>query len=532
MIATRESWPGIACAALLWASTSAGAATPEEALLDALLPEFREPASECAWQASHLGNADRVLSLYREELAGFTVSTEGAPLAASATGGVVRIVLETRQRGPATASVVLDQARSTSLERLQPGRRVAIRLVHSSGATRPLFCGRVASVVADSVTGQLQFEAFVPRVGPELRRSATYRDLSTIDILAQVTGGAGLSLQVPLGFSLPVRQQLARNSVADWPFMRDLAHRDAMELVLTSGGTLPLSHDAFRPPPAPALVQRAWQDLTWVDIAAWIAQEAGHKLDAGPYGAGTLPRIAVNQAESNEDFLFDLARRHQASAYYAGGRVLLRADQAWRPDPARRTEPAVVTTPRQLATQLASRYGLPLQVGSIQDRQVQVVQRDETDAELLLRVLGDAGLRLSIRHGGLVLEQASWPGDLADLLLQRIVVAGSGSTRRSFQRVFADPRKQLLDPERLPLTEVRLDLGTMLQPTRLGITVPGESTTIPRELESAIVRLAPVTAGSPYRRFLLDLARTYRPTLLHLYRTRRDGASQLAAIQP
>ena len=532
MTASRKCCPGIACAALLWASTPAGAAVPEESLLDALLPEFREPASECAWQASHLANVDRVLSLHREELAGFSVAAGGAPLATSATGGVLRIVLETRQRGPATASVVLDPARSTSLERLKPGRRVDIRLVHTGGATRPLFCGRVASVVADSATGQLQFEAFVPRVGPELGRSVTYRDLRTVDILAQVANGVGLSLQVPGGFASPVLPTLARHRLADWPFMLDLARRDAMELVLTAGGTLPLSYGAFRPPPAPAVVQRQWQELTWIDIAARIAQAGGRTLDAGPYAAGPLPRIAVTQAEPNDDFLFDLARRHQASAYYAAGRVLLRADQAWRPDPARRTEPAILTTARQLATQVASRYGLPLRVGAIQDRQVQVVQRDETDAELLLRVLGDAGLRLSDRDGGLVLEQASVPGDVTDLLLQRIVVAGSASTQRSFQRVFADPRRQLLDPERLPLTEVRLDLGTMLQPTRLRITAPGESTTVAREFESALVRLGPAAAGSPYRRFLLDLARTYRPTLLHLYRTRRDGASQLAAIQP
>jgi hypothetical protein len=516
----------LAIPALCGIAALARAAATEEGLLGALQGELSRPQLRCAWAAAHFDRADRTLSLYREELASLFVAIDGVRIADSATGGVLRMEFETRLFGPAAATVTVDTARSPAATKTAAGSILEIGFTDQRRGAHPLFCGVIAAIHDEAGARRAHLVALLPRAGREQWRSAEYTNLSTVDVLQRVAGDAGLPLEVQDSRTHPVQPLVARKAVADWPFMRQLAASPGLELLLRSDGTLLLTPGAFAPPAPPA--PRSWTDLTWVEIAARLAAESGRALDAQL--TGSYPRLALRQTTASDDFLVDLAVAQQASAWWTRDRLLLRADGAWSRNPAAQDAPTMTLTPLQLATLIARRNGLLLRAESLPASPVAVVRRQETDAGLLLRVLGTQGARLDSRSGVLYLRAAKAPGDVADLLARRIVIAGSANTARRFERRHGEPRAQILDPEGIATTEVLLDLGTALAPSASPATRLADASRIAVELEAALGRLAARPPAAPHSRFLQDFARTYRPTLIHLYRLRPDGADALRAI--
>jgi hypothetical protein len=186
-------------------------------------------------------------------------------------------------------------------------------------------------------------------------------------------------------------------------------------------------------------------------------------------------------------------------------------------------------TPIDFAKAVAVRQQLVLHLAATSTKPVVVRQRGSTDAEALLRVLGENRLRLVTKDGALVVAASVAPGEMTDLLLQRVTITGSTTVARSFTRQYADVRAQLLDPERLPGVQVTLGLGRsapLAKPASLPLADLG---LVARELEAALARLA-APGASMETRFLQRGAQSYRPSLLHLYRLRPDGTKALQAI--
>jgi hypothetical protein len=242
--------------------------------------------------------------------------------------------------------------------------------------------------------------------------------------------------------------------------------------------------------------------------------------------------VSLRQTLRSDDFLVDLAAAQQFSAWWAGDRLRLREDAVWVPDPAAQDAPATKLTLLALASTIAERHGLQLRAGPLPAAPVAVVRREETDAELLLRVLGTYGVHIEPRGSFLHLRAVRAPGDVTDLLTERIVIAGSKSAARRFERRHGDPRQQLLAPEGIATTEVLLDLGTALAPSTSPARPLADAGDIAVEFEAALGRLAARPPSTSQSRFLQDFARTYRPTVIHLHRLRPGGADALRAIAP
>lgn len=515
-------------ALLVAVSTSGGArAAPEDHLVGALRGGISRPQLRCEWVAGHFERADRTLSLYREELASLFLVLDGARIADSTRGGVLRIEFETRLFGPPTARVLLDAARAPAAAKIAAGGILEVGFTDRRRGAHPLFCGVVAAVNRAD-TGQAEIVALAPRAGQEQRRSARYTDLTVIDALQSVAADAGLTLEVQDTRSHPVRPLILRRSVADWPFLWSLARESGMDLVLRPDHGLLASVSAFVPPPPP--MPRTWTDMTWVEIAGQLAAESGRVLDAQL--TGSYPPVSLRQTLRNDDFLVDLAVAQQISAWWAGDRLRLREDAVWVPDPAAQDAPVTKLTLRQLATTIAERHGLRLRAGPLPAVPVAVARREETDAELLLRVLGTHGVHIETRGSFLHLRTARTPGDVTDLLTERIVIAGSKAAARRFERRHSDPREQLLAPENIATTAVLLDLGTALAPSTSPPRPLADAGRIAVEFEAALGRLAARPPSTSQSRFLQDFARTYRPTLIQLHRLRPGGADVLRAIAP
>lgn len=509
------------------APADAGTAA-EEDLLGALQGELSRPQLRCEWVAGHFERADRSLSLYREDLASLFLVLDGARVADSTRGGVLRIEFETRLFGPPTARILLDTARAPAAAKMAAGGVLEVGFTDRRRGAHPLFCGVVAAVNSRGDAGQAEIVALAPRAGQEQRRSARFTNMKFIDVLQRIAADAGLVLEVQDTRSHTVRPLIVRSAVADWPFMRSLARELGMELVLRPAPGLLASVSVFVPPPPP--VPRTWSDMTWVEIAGRLAAETGRVLDA-PL-TGSYPRVSLRQTLRNDDFLVDLAAAQQFSAWWAGDRLRLREDGAWSGNAAARDAPATQLTPLALATDIATRHGLLLRAESLPTAPVTVVRQHETDAGLLLRVLGTHGVHIDIQGGVLYLRTARAPGDVTDLLTRRTVIAGSSSAARRFVRRHSDPRQQLLAPETIATTEVLLDLGTALAASTSPAASLTDAGSIAVEFEAALGRLAARPPSASRSRFLQDFARAYRPTLIHLHRLRPNGADALRAIAP
>lgn len=503
----------------------AGAA-PEEDLLGALRGDLSRPQLRCEWVAGHFARADRTLSVYRQELARLYVAVDGIRITDSAGGGLRRIEFETRLFGPGSATVSVDTGRAPAAARARSGAQLEIGFTDRRGGAHPLFCGTIAALRHDASVRRTELVALMPRVGGEGRRSAQYTDMTLIDVLTAVAGEAGLQLEVRDTRPYPVQPVIVRKAMADWPYLRWLARLLSMEIVLPNDGVLRATPSAFTPPPLPA--SRDWTAMTWIEIAERIAAESGRRLDAET--SADYPATDRRQRTATDDFLADLAADHEASAWWSGDRLVLREDRVWSRNPAAEDAPAMTIALQQFAAAIAGRHGLTLDAGAVPGVQTTVVRRQETDAQLLLRVLGTAGVRLDYRAGTLYLRAAAAPDDVSDLLLQRIVVFGSLARERRFERRYGDPRVQIMDPEGVATTEVLLDLGTMLPLSDPPAGRLADAASVAIELEAALGRLAARSVQTPQSGFLRELARSYRPTLLHQYRLRQDGAKVLRTI--
>ncbi|MBM5812069.1 MAG: hypothetical protein FJ191_08915 [Gammaproteobacteria bacterium] len=511
--------PAILLIVLLLATAGAARAAPEDALLASLAAEFREPQRRCESLARDFDTITGRLSLYRHELASLVVAVDGATYADSASGGVQRLTFESRLFGPPSVAAVLDLRRIQSPERLKPGRRVEIHFVPAAAAARPLFCGHAVLVNLDSALQRADVVALTPRRGPELQSSATYSNVTDVDVLRSLAAQAGLTISVQDRYARPVQAQVPRTSEATWTFMRRLAERNALELVLRSDGVLAVTNSSFTAPPAAAV--QTWTDLTWVEIATRIAAGLGRSTESRL--TASFPRLRSQQGRADDDFLYTLANAQSVSAWFAPGRVILVDDRTWPANPESRTVADVVMTPLQLLARVGPDHGLAVQIPALTTRAVTVTQRAATDAEVLLRELGTNRLRLSASAAGLSAQAAAAPGDVTDLLLERITIAGSAAAQRTISRRYTPVRELLLAPERLAATEVVLDLGAALPAVRPAAFALADPGVIAVALDAAIARLAQTTAQTPERRLLQDLARLYRPTLIHLYRLQPDA---------
>lgn len=514
--------------ALLLAAAGAAQAAPEDALLAGLASEFREPQLRCEWQARQFDASTGRLSLHRTELTGLVVSVDGAKYADSASGGVQRLTFESRLFGPPSVAAVLDLRRIQSPERLQPGRRVEIHFIPAAGAPRPLFCGHAVLVHFDTTQQRADVVALMPRRGPELQQSVTYSSVSDLDVLRSLAAQAGLTLNVQDRYARPVQARITSSGEASWTFMRRLAAGNSLELVLRSDGVLSAVNSSFAAPPVPAV--QTWTDLTWVEIATRIAASLGRSLDARL--TASYPRQHSQQGTADEDFLYALANAQQVSAWFVPGRLILADDRTWAANPEVRTLPDAVMTPLQLLARVGPDHGLAVQIPALATRAATITQRGATDAEVLLRALEANRLRLAVTASGLAVQAARAPGDVTDLLLERITITGSTATQHSISRRYTPVRELLLAPVRLAATEVVLDLGTAMPLVKPAAFVLAEPGAIAGALDAAIARLTQTTGQTPERRFLQDLARLYRPTLIHLYRLQPDGLRQLSTIAP
>jgi len=182
-------------------------------------------------------------------------------------------------------------------------------------------------------------------------------------------------------------------------------------------------------------------------------------------------------------------------------------------------------TPLQLAARIAPDHGLAVQLPAYATQASMVTQRNETDAEVLLRVLGASRLRLSSAAQDLALQASQSPSDATDLLLQRITIAGSTAGQRVFSQRFTPVRELLLAPERLAVTEVVLNLGTAMPSVKPGAFALLDGALVAGALDAAIARFAEQSTGqTAERRFLQDLAR--------IYRLQPDGLQRLSTIAP
>lgn len=448
----------IACllAPLLAGLGGAAFAAAEDRLLAELSPGLRGPQAHCEWRAGHFESIERRLSLYREELAAIHVSIDGAKVGDSATGAVQLLAFETRQNGPASVTILLDQLRANAQDRLQPGRRIEITFSDRSGRTHPLFCGYAAIVRPDVATKRTVVVALIPRIGAELQQSATFLDQSCVDTLVQLAEAAGLAIDVYAQRERSTLARTVRKAEATWPFMQRLARQCRMDLVLKNDGRLALTESDFALPPSPAT--RTWAEMSWVDIAAQLAANQGRVLDArltGNYSPATL-----QQAVDDEAFLLEISVAARASAWYVPGKLVLAEDGVWSQLP-----PAAMLSP-------------------------------------------GAGERL----------------------LKRVVVTGAAATQRSFTRRVTDTRLQSRDRERIADVEAVLLLGRAMPAATLPSFPLADAATIALALEGALNRLGAQAPDTAERRFLRDLARVYRPSLLHLFRLKADGARTLDAI--
>lgn len=511
-------------ALLLLLVVGAAQAAPEDMLLADLAAEFREPQSRCESVAARFAQMPLELSLYREELAALVVSVDGVTVGETSNGAVLRVDFDTRLWGPATATVTFD-ARLVARDRLRPGRLAEIRFRDRAGRTHPLSCGHVALVREDTAAQRIDLVAIMPRIGGEAAASADYANMSCTDVMKGLAQSAGLGFEAAAGASQPVVPLIQRRQESEWTFLRRVGRQCGLDVALRTGGTLRVTDRAV-PLPA-AAPRRGWSDMTWVDVAKQIAAATGRATDARLTASYATQSFA--QTQSDDDFLARIAADARASAWYSPGKLLLAEDGAWLTNPAARDVADAQMTPTDFAQAVAGRQQLVLHVAASSSAIVLVRQRGITDAEALLRVLGENRLRLVTKDGALVVAASVAPGELTDLLLQRVTITGSGVMARSFTRRYADVRAQLLDPERLPGVQVTLGLGSSVpqaKPASLPLADPG---TIARELEAALVRLA-APGASAEARFLQRGAQSYRPTLLHLYRLRPDGAKALQAI--
>lgn len=320
---------------LLAAGADAGAATPEATLLAGLAPEYREPQQRCELLAARFDDIERQLSLYREELANLRVQVDGSPLAESSTSALQLLAFESRLLGPASATLAIDPRRAVSPERLAPGRRLEISFTDRAGKSHPLFCGFAAVVRPDPGGGRTDVVALVPRAGAELQESALYQNQTCVDVLKGLAQSAGLAIEMTDQRPRSAFPVIARKNLATWPFMCQVARQCRMDLALQTGGTLLVAAGSFLPPPAPSV--KTWSDMTWVEVAASLARNAGRAPDIRL--TGNYPRTNFRQQAGDEDFLLEISIAAQTSAWFTPGKLVLGEDGAWLLDPFRRTAP-------------------------------------------------------------------------------------------------------------------------------------------------------------------------------------------------
>jgi len=511
-------------ALLLLLAAGAAEAASEDLLLAELAAEFREPQSRCESVAARFAQIPLELSLYREELATLVVSVDGVTVGETANGSLLRADFESRLWGPATATVSFD-ARLVPRDRLRPGRLVEIRFRDRAGRTHPLTCGHAALVREDATAQRIDLVAMTPSIGGEQLANADYANMKCTDVMQRVAQSAGLGFEASAPSPESVLPLVQRRQEADWPFLRRLGRQCALDVALKSGGLLRVTARAV---PMPAAAQtRSWSNMTWVEVAKQIAASMGRATEAqltASYAAQSF-----TQAQSDDDFLARIGAEVRASAWYVPGKLRLAEDGAWLANPAARYVADAQVTPVDFAKAVAARQQLALHVAVTSTANVVVRQRGITDAEALLRVLGENRLRLVTKDGALVVAASVAPGEVTDLLLQRVTVTGSGTEARSFTRAYADVRTQLLDPERVPGVQVTLGLGRSLPLAKPASLPLADLGLVAREFEATLARLG-VSGTGAEARFLQRSARAYRPTLLHLYRLRPDGMTALQAI--
>lgn len=117
-----------------------------------------------------------------------------------------------------------------------------------------------------------------------------------------------------------------------------------------------------------------------------------------------------------------------------------------------------------------------------------------------------------------------------DELQSRITVIGSADGARSFRRLRSDPALRQSDPERIPVMQTTLQVGRAMRVVETPRFDLADYAATATALERAITRLVQSPGITAEQRFLIGYARSYRPTLIHVYRRMPGGLQALDAI--
>lgn len=315
--------------ALVAAVPPVSGAPAEEPLTAALAGDLRSPPRRCEWIAGEFATIERLLSIYRSELASLYVAVDGRTIGDSAGGTILAVEFDSWRTGPASMAIGIDGSRLPSPSSLVPGRRIEAWFGDRDRRSHPLFCGELAVLRTDAVTRRIDVLAVSPRPGSEGRSDARYLDVTGAEVLKRLAATAGLALEIQDQRRRENFALLERRQLADWPFMRQVARQSGYELVLLPGGKLLATESTFLPPAPPS---RQWNDVTLADIAHRIARDAGRLADARL--SAVYPAVSITQTRPDDDFMAAIALGYRVSAWFEPGRLLLAEDGAWTAPPA------------------------------------------------------------------------------------------------------------------------------------------------------------------------------------------------------
>ena len=281
-------------------------------------------------------------------------------------------------------------------------------------------------------------------------------------------------------------------------------------------------------------------DQSCVDILVQLAEDTGLPIDVYAQHERATLANTVRKAEAAWPFMQRIARQCRMDLVLkSDGRLALtESDFALPPTPVARTWTQMSWV--DIAAQIAANQGRELDARLTGSHAPTTLRQTVDDEAFLLEVSVAARASAWYLPGKLVLaEDGVWsqlppaallPPGAGERLLKRVVVTGSTATQRSFTRRVTDARLQSRDPERTPAVETVLRLGRAMPAATLPSIPLADAATIANAFDGALNRLGAQAPDTAERRFLRDLARVYRPSLLHLFRLKADGARTLDAI--
>ena len=376
--------------------------------------------------------------------------------------------------------------------------------------------------LAESSTGALQLLAFESRLlGPasvtmaiDPRRAVSPERLAPgrrIEI--SFTDRAGKTHPLFCGFAALVRPDAAG------------VRTDVVALVPRAGAELQES--------------ALYQNQTCVEVLKNVAQAEGLALEVTDLRVHSVSAVIARKNLATWPFMCQIARQCRMDLALRTGGKLLVAASSFVPSPAPPARTWSEMTWVEVAVSLAQGAGRAPDVRLTGSYARTNFRQDASDEDFLLDISIAAQASAWFTPGKLMIaDDGAWlrdsvqrpvPDGKTDLLLKRVIVAGSGTSPRAFSRRYADARAQALDPERVPTVEATLLLGRAMPAAALPALPLASATQIATALEAALARLDARTSTAEGR-FLRNFARHYRPTLQHLYRLRPDGTKFLDTI--